>query len=378
MNHYKTHTMATCYGGIGNALVNNSEPQDNNADIQDEYQADINDLENIEPDHQAGLKDLTCKMEQLRQTVEANDNDPMDAIRQLEHKLDQLALTLCPPMPVEPIGEVLNKCTNTLCNVLKKMSFVNYLLQDITILNGNESRTKLAQAKSKGLIRTLISEALTSNITWEEIKDSLHPKICNSDIHMSVSCFMEIQQKEKESLAAYIHHFRREASRCKFNNDAASIRIFIKGLRNVHTLATRVYEKGPQSLVDTIREVEKLQAAQQLTATLLPSSSVNVMSSNDESSSQCQESGHMALDCPRIKCFDCDEYGHVAADCPDKIPLSGTPARHGNMNSNTRCCNRSASCHDHRDRYNCLDHQDRHRFSRSRSHSCSHRYRSHS
>ena len=88
---------------------------------------------------------------------------------------------------------------------------------------------------------------------------------------------MEIQQKEKESLAAYIHHFKREASRSKFNNDAATIRIFIKGLRNVQTLVTRVYEKGPQSLADAIKEVEKLQAAQQLTTTLLPSSSVNTM-----------------------------------------------------------------------------------------------------
>ena len=67
---------------------------------------------------------------------------------------------------------------------------------------------------------------------------------------------MEIQQKEKESLAAYVHQFKREANRCKFNNDAATIRIFIKGLRNAHSLATRVYEKGPQSLADTIREVE--------------------------------------------------------------------------------------------------------------------------
>ena len=92
---------------------------------------------------------------------------------------------------------------------------------------------------------------------------------------------MEIQKKEKESLAAYIHHFKREASRCKFDNDAATIRIFIKGLKNAHTLATRVYEKGPHSLADVIREVEKLQAAQQLTSTLLPSSSVNTMSSND-------------------------------------------------------------------------------------------------
>ena len=188
-------------------------------------------------------------MEQLRQTVEDKDNDPMDAIKHLEQKLNQLAITLCPP--TEPIGEVLNKYTNTLCTTQKKTSLESSLLQDIPILNGNdssqledwltdietaseltgESRTKLAQAKSRGLVRTLISEALTLNKTWEDIKDSLHLKICNSDIHMSISHFMEIQQKEKESLAAYIHHFKREASRCKFDNDAATIRIFIKGLK---------------------------------------------------------------------------------------------------------------------------------------------------
>ena len=227
------------------------------ADIQDDHQADINDLENIEPDHQAGLKDLTCEMEQLWQTIKANNNDPMDAISHLECKLNQLALTLFPPMPGEPIWEVLNKYTNTLCNAQEKTSFVNSFLKDITILNRNDSsqsedwltdiettsdltgksRTKLAQAKSKGLI-TLISEALTSNKTWEEIKDSICLKICNSDIHMSVSHLMEIQQNEKEFLAAYIHCFKREASRCKFDNDATTIRIFIKGLRNAHTLAT--------------------------------------------------------------------------------------------------------------------------------------------
>ena len=147
---------------------------------------------------------------------------------------------------------------------------------------------------------------------------------------------MEIQQNEKESLAAYIHHFKREASKCKFDNDAATIRIFIKGLRNVHTLATRVYEKGPQSLADAIKEVEKLQAAQQLAATLLPSSSVNTMSSDDDKCFQCQESEHMACHCPHIKYFDCDEYSHVAEDYPDKILPSGTPPRHRNNSSNTR------------------------------------------
>ena len=117
---------------------------------------------------------------------------------------------------------------------------------------------------------------------------------------MSISHFMEIQQKEKESLAAYIHHYKKEASRCKFDNDAATIRIFIKGLKNAHTLATRVYEKGPQSLVDAIKEVEKLQVTQQLTATLLPSSSANTMSSDNDRCFQCQESGHMAHHCPHI------------------------------------------------------------------------------
>ena len=315
--------MATHYGGIGNPLEKDSDPQGTDTTIQDECQTDISDLEHIEPDHQAGFRDLTREIEQLWLTVEANNNDPMDTISHLECKLNQLAHTLCPPTPLEPIEEVLHQYTNTLCNAQKKTSFVNSLLQDITILNGNnssqledwltdikttseltgKSRAKLAQAKSKGLIRTLISEALTSNKTLDEIKDSLHLKICNSDIYMSVSHFMKIQQKEKESLAVYIHQFKREASRSKFYNDAATIRIFIKGLRNAHTLATRVYEKGPQSLADAIREVEKLQAVQQLTAILLPSSSVNVMSSDDDKCFQCQESEHMACHCPPHKMF---------------------------------------------------------------------------
>ena len=167
----------------------------------------------------------------------------MDTICHLECTLNRLALTLCLSAPPEPIEEVLQQYTNTLCTVQKKTSFVNTLLQDIAIFNGNhssqledrfidietasdltgKSRTKLAQAKSKGLICTLISEALSSSKTWDEIKDTLHLKICNLDIHTSVSCFMDIQQNEKESLAAYIHHFKREANRCNFNNNAAMI-----------------------------------------------------------------------------------------------------------------------------------------------------------
>ena len=63
---------------------------------------------------------------------------------------------------------------------------------------------------------------------------------------------------------------------CNFSNNAATIRIFVKGLKNAHTLAACIYEKGCQTLADAISEVEKLQVAQQLIATLLPSSTVNV------------------------------------------------------------------------------------------------------
>ena len=100
---------------------------------------------------------------------------------------------------------------------------------------------------------------------------------------------MEIQQKEKESLTAYIHHFKREAKRCNFTNNTATIRIFVKGLRNAHKLATWVYEKGPQTLTDAISEVKKLQAVQQLPATLILSSTVNVMSHEEDYHFQGQE-----------------------------------------------------------------------------------------
>ena len=184
---------------------------------------------------------------------------------------------------------------------------------------------------------------------------------------------MDIQQKDNESLAAYIYRFKRETKRCNFTNNAAIIRIFVKGLKTAHTLAACIYEKGPQMLTDAISEVEKLQAAQQLTAILLPSSTVNTMSNEGDQCFQCQELGHIAHNCPNVHCF---EYGHIAADCLDTIPPSGTPAYHKKWH--TRHHTRSTSRHHHR---------DRHRYSRSRlqsyspgyqSNSCDSSHRSHS
>ena len=149
---------------------------------------------------------------------------------------------------------MLDRYTETLCTAQKKTSLESSLLQDIPILKGQDSsqledwlmdietaseltsksRTKLAQVKSRGLVRTLITEALIAQKSWEEIKDSLHLKISNVDIHTSISWFMDIWQTDKEPLATYVHRFKQEGNRCKFNNDAATIRIFLKGLK-MHT-----------------------------------------------------------------------------------------------------------------------------------------------
>ena len=102
----------------------------------------------------------------------------------------------------------------------------------------------------------------------------------------------------------------------------------MRNLHQTHSLAAHIYEKGLQTLADAISEVERLQAAQQLTATLIPSLTVNGMCHEEDCCFQCHESGHKASHCPNVGCFKCDEYGHIVMDCQHGIPPSGTPACH--------------------------------------------------
>ena len=98
-------------------------------------------------------------------------------MHELEQRLNRLTLTLC--RSDDPIENVLDRYTETLCTAQKETCLESSLLQDIPILNGHdssqledwltdietaseltgESSTKIAQAKSKGLVRTLIAEA---------------------------------------------------------------------------------------------------------------------------------------------------------------------------------------------------------------------------
>ena len=182
----------------------------------------MDNFENVEHENHTTLKTLTREFNNLWHRVETAESQPTEAINCLECELHRLSLAFCSSALPEPLDEVLQQCTETLCTAQKQTTFANTLIQDIPTFSGSdstqvkdwlvdikttanltdESRTKLGQAKSKGLTHTLVTEVLTLGKCWEEIKDLLHLKICNSDIHTSVSHFMDIQQKDKESLAA--------------------------------------------------------------------------------------------------------------------------------------------------------------------------------
>ena len=76
--------MATCFGGVGNASMENPETQDINNASEDEFQD-----EHI-------VQKLLCKTECLKQVIEDRDNDPREAIHELEQRLNRLTLHTAP------------------------------------------------------------------------------------------------------------------------------------------------------------------------------------------------------------------------------------------------------------------------------------------
>ena len=191
--------MATYHGGTGQPLDRDTTLHGQDTDIPNDYHhEDMDNFENAEQENHTNLATLTPDLDDLGHRVQAGEGQPTEG-----------------------------QYTETLYSAQKQTTLVNTLIQDIPTCNGSdstqledwlvdtetavnltdESRTKLAQTKSKGLTCTLITEALTSGKCYKEIKDLLCLKICNLDIHTSVSHFMDIRQKEKESLAAYIHRF---------------------------------------------------------------------------------------------------------------------------------------------------------------------------
>ena len=117
--------MAMCFGEVGNTSMENPDTQDMDNVSEDTFQ-DVNIVQRL-------LHETEC----LKQVIEDRDNDPREAIQELEQRLNRLTLTLSPSD--DPIENVLDKYTKTLCTAQKKTSWESSLLQDIPTLNGQDS-----------------------------------------------------------------------------------------------------------------------------------------------------------------------------------------------------------------------------------------------
>ena len=106
-----------------------------------------------------------------------------------------------------------------------------------------EDEVVVAKGKARGLARDLIREHESQ--PWHHIKEQPCNLLNNTSICTYTSRFMEIQQKDSETLTAYIHRFKKEAKHCDFNSHPAKIRIFLKGLINSSRITLSVYKKGP-------------------------------------------------------------------------------------------------------------------------------------
>ena len=205
-------------------------------------------------------------------------------LSQLTDKLQHLTMMLQPaPHPSEEsVHKTILRYTDTLHATEKESILTMTIFQDISTFGGQdsskleewfmdietaadiltESCTCLTEAKSCSLTCTLICEATQTGKCWDDIRGILRLKLCNANIHTYTSCFMQIQQKDNETLAAYIHHFKIAAKQCTFDNDTVAIHVFVQGLWDALSIAPKIYEKDPQTLAEVIRLVEKLSAAQ--------------------------------------------------------------------------------------------------------------------
>ena len=154
---------------------------------------DTDHFEDLEHNNPARLTAITRELVDLQQQIQAEEGQPLEALNHIKQELQRLSIPPNPPAPTEPLGERVRHYTNTLCSTQKETSLTNSLLQDISVFNGHnatqledwlvdietaadltaESRTKLAQAKLKGLTHTFITKAITSGKSWDDIKDLL-------------------------------------------------------------------------------------------------------------------------------------------------------------------------------------------------------------
>ena len=204
-----------------------------------------------------------------------------------------------------------------------------------------EDEVVVAKGKARGLAQDLIKKQLCNRLN-------------NASIHTYTSRFMEIQQKDSETLTAYIHRFKKEAKHCDFNSHPAKIRIILKRT-NSSRIAPGVYEKGPTTIEDAISIVEKISSAQCIAASFSQNHQISMMKRGcnehhalehhhaqnhhqpiNQDCSNCGQLGHPWFTCPHIICDGCNQRGHIYRHCWERIPSSETSSPPDNHNPQGR------------------------------------------
>ena len=277
------------------------------------------------------IRELVVGIQDLSSSLIHNNNSLMNTTHNTSSQRHQLSISVLNDIDTFD-GKQGHKLDDWLADVENAAAIIE------------ENEAVVAKGKVRGLARDLIREHKSQ--PWHHIKEQLCNCLNNASIHTYTSRFMEIQQKDFETLTAYIHRFKKEAKHCDFNSHPAKIRIFLKGLINSSRIAPSVYEKGPTTIEDAIGIVEKISSAQCVAASFSQNHQISMMKrgpnehqsanhhhTSNQDCSNCGQLGHPWFICPCIICDGCNQCGHIYRHCWDRIPPSGTsspPESHHN------------------------------------------------
>ena len=185
------------------------------------------------------IRELVAGIRDLSTTLIRNNNSSMNTTLNNSNRRHQLSISVLNSIDTFD-GKQGHKLDDWLADIENAAAIV-------------ENEVMIAKGKARGLACDLIKEH--EDQPWPHIKEQLHNRLNNASIHTYTSRFMEIQQKDSETVTAYIHRFKKEAKHCNFDSHPAKVRIFLKGLINSSKIAPGVYKKGPTTIEDAIQIV---------------------------------------------------------------------------------------------------------------------------
>ena len=132
--------MATHHGCPGNPLDRDTEATRETHETADTDTENTQDFHPVETDHCEDLQHtnptkltaLAREVDDLCQQVQAGEGQPRETLNHTEHESQRLSISLNPPASTEPLGEVIQHYTNTLCSAQKQINLTTLLATGYT------------------------------------------------------------------------------------------------------------------------------------------------------------------------------------------------------------------------------------------------------